>query len=69
LHFLHTLAVVFVLTLLLLSGMSYGKQVRPRTAAVMTSTVELDLTPWKYAWLAGGLISVTTITCYIALAQ
>ena len=69
LHFLHTLAVVFILTLLLLSGMSYGKQVRPGTAPVMTSTVELDLTPWKYAWLAGGLISVTTITCYVALAQ
>ncbi len=69
LHFLHTLAVVFVVTLVILFAFSRGKCDEPSVAVVPASNVEIDLEPWRFARIAGALISVTTIICYIALAQ
>jgi len=69
LHFLHTLALVFVLTTLLvlalsrISGSSTAQETRimPRSA--------LDLKPWKYTRLAAILIAISTVGFYVLLAQ
>lgn len=69
LHFLHTLAVVFVITLLILftlSGKGSDEQV---AAAIPPRSISLNLEPWRFARVTGALISVTTILCYILLAQ
>ena len=69
LHFLHTLGVVFVLTLALLVGLSLSSRDAEVAPVEAASAVSLDLTPWRYAKAAGAFISVATIACYIALAQ
>ncbi|MGI9271860.1 MAG: solute:sodium symporter family transporter [Woeseiaceae bacterium] len=70
LHFLHTLFVVFLITLIILFAFSAGQRAQTARASIETgAAAALDLTPWRYARLAGGLISVATIICYIALAQ
>jgi len=69
LHFLHTLGVVFVLTLALLVGLSAGSRDTEPAPLEAAGAVSLDLTPWRYAKVAGAFISVATIACYIALAQ
>jgi SSS family solute:Na+ symporter len=68
-HFLHTLALVFVLTLgvlFVISAISPEKHV-PEAKAAPEQVV--DLTPWRFARAAGIAISLVTLTCYIALAQ
>jgi len=69
LHFLHTLAVVFVITLIMLFAFSRGRRDTPATAATTVDDTNLDLAPWRYARPAGALISLATIVCYVALAQ
>ena len=69
LHFLHTLAVVFVVTLLVLFAFSRGGHGTPATVATTGGDAKLDLAPWRYARIVGTLISVATIVCYVALAQ
>jgi len=69
LHFLHTLGVVFLLTLALLVALSArgrAAELGPTTAPPVSG---LDLTPWRHAKLLGAIISVATIACYVALAQ
>jgi SSS family solute:Na+ symporter len=68
-HFLHTLAVVFGLTLLLLAVFSTGGRGAATTAAVPGNTVAVDLQPWRYARIAGAVIAIATISFYVALAQ
>jgi SSS family solute:Na+ symporter len=68
-HFLHTLAVVFGLTLLLLVVFSGGDRGAATTVAVPSSAVAVDLQPWRYARIAGALIATATICFYVALAQ
>jgi solute:Na+ symporter, SSS family len=67
-HFLHTLALVFGITLLLLAVFSSGGRTTA-TAAKSNHAVSVDLQPWRYARLAGGLISAATVIFYIFLAQ
>ncbi|MGI9232596.1 MAG: solute:sodium symporter family transporter [Woeseiaceae bacterium] len=69
LHFLHTLAVVFVVTLLMLFALTGGRRDTPPITATAGGNTELDLAPWRYARLTGTLISIATIVCYVALAQ
>jgi SSS family solute:Na+ symporter len=69
LHFLHTLAVVFVLTLALLFTFSSGRRATATASPEDTGESVLDLTPWRFARITGTLISIATIACYIALAQ
>jgi len=69
LHFLHTLAIVFVLTLVLLFAFSSRSRAPATTSAEVPGESGLDLTPWRYAKIAGTLISIATIACYVALAQ
>jgi SSS family solute:Na+ symporter len=82
LHFLHTLAMVFVLTMLLLLGVSSvsGKGNRANDPAVASNRLEtlgprsalhaqMDLTPWRHTPLAAVIISLLTLAFYIVLAQ
>ena len=70
LHFLHTLALVFVITVLLMIGISC---LRPAAESAGRAVDEVprvvDLTPWRYSRVAGVLITVAAIACYVALAQ
>ena len=69
-HFLHTLAVVFVITIVLMIGISF---LRPATESAEREIDEMpqavDLTPWRYSRVAGVLITATAIGCYVILAQ
>jgi len=69
LHFLHTLAVVFVVTLVMLFAISGGRRDAAPAAAKTSAYTEVNLVPWRYARLVGTLISLATIACYVALAQ
>jgi SSS family solute:Na+ symporter len=73
LHFLHTLAIVFGLTLVLLFGLSWARPAATGSGKITGSGTQnvahLDLTPWRHTRLAAILISVTTLAFYIALAQ
>lgn len=69
LHFLHTLAVVFVITLLLLFVFSRGEKDEHGATVMPASNVQLNLEPWRFARVTGVFISIATIVCYIALAQ
>ena len=68
-HFLHTLALVFVLTVILLGVMSWRSSPHTVVQSTPAAKTSLDLTPWRYAKVAGAAIAVITITCYVILAQ
>lgn len=66
-HFLHFLALVFLLTTGLMVVVS---KLSPAAAnEVVAPELKVDLTPWKYARIAGILISLSVIITYVALAQ
>lgn len=77
LHFLHTLAIVFVVTVIMLFGLSLATGTRgpahvtakdwntPRSAL----HAEMDMTPWRHTTLAAIIISLLTLAFYIGLAQ
>ena len=66
-HFLHFLALIFVLTVLMMLAIS---AVRPATKVYkQVHSGDVDIQPWKYANLVGGVIIVITILMYILLAQ
>ncbi len=71
LHFLHTLAIVFSLTLLLLFGLSLRNPGSGVTVQIAETPAhaQMDLTPWRHVRLAAVVISVLTLAFYIALAQ
>ena len=69
LHFLHTLAVVFLLTLLILFALSISGRRDNVSAPAVQKHSALDLTPWRHARTAGILISIATVAFYIVLAQ
>lgn len=70
LHFLHILAVVFVLTLAMMALISYtDKAAAPNNVNGGGAAPAVDMTPWRYTRIAGILISAATIGIYVALAQ
>jgi SSS family solute:Na+ symporter len=66
-HFLHFLAFVFLLTIVLMLVVS---KLRPSvwTPAAAGAT-GVDLTPWRYARYASAVVVILTLAFYIALAQ
>ncbi|WP_417449810.1 solute:sodium symporter family transporter [Kordiimonas sp.] len=66
-HFLHFLALVFVVTTLLILAIS--KIYPAYTGYREVYTNEVDITPWPHARKAGAAISVVTILFYVLLAQ
>ena len=72
LHFLHTLGFVFAITLLLLVTVSYATSGKVRSYEPLHEAsvgASVDLTPWRYARVAGIAIALTSIGCYVLLAQ
>jgi SSS family solute:Na+ symporter len=66
-HFLHFLALVFVLTVLLMLLVSHF---RPGEKIYQPAySHDVDITPWKLAPAAGLAISIITIAFYVFLAQ
>lgn len=66
-HFLHLLGAVFVLTVLLMMGIS---RFNPADRLYEpTHTGEVDITPWKYAKEASVVICAITVGCYVLLAR
>jgi SSS family solute:Na+ symporter len=66
-HFLHFLAAIFVLTVVLMIVISI---VRPDTSeAAAPAPAPVELQPWRHAGIASAIIVVLTLAFYIALAQ
>jgi SSS family solute:Na+ symporter len=66
-HFLHFLALIFVLTVAIMLVISHFKPADHVYEQTYTHAVEL--TPWKHARKLGFAIAVITIVCYLLLAQ
>ena len=66
-HFLHFLAIVFVVTSALMLIIS--RFVPATRGYAETYTHAVDITPWPHAKKAGAAISVVTILFYVLLAQ
>ena len=66
-HFLHFLAVVFVIVV---GFMLVSSRVRPASKVYAEpDAAKVDMTPWKHAKAMGVFVSVCTIACYVLLAQ
>jgi len=66
-HFLHFLATVFVLTVLLMLVIS---KFRPaKETYVQEYTHDVDITPWKHARLIAFIISLAAVLFYVLMAQ
>ena len=68
-HFLHTLAIVFVLTLLLMLLISLRSGPAAASATLTIEKPVLDMTPWRWAKPAAIAISLATLLFYVFLAQ
>lgn len=68
-HFLHTLAIVFLVTLLLMFVVSYRAPVIPAGQWASENQSGLDLTPWRYARTMAITITALTLAFYVVLAQ
>ena len=66
-HFLHFLALIFALTVIFMLVVSAFKPATKIYKQVYSGDV--DIQPWRFANLVGGLIVVTTVLTYIILAQ
>ena len=66
-HFLHFLAIVFVVVVLFVGLVSHF---RPASAERFDADrAPVDMTPWRHAKAMGAFVAVCTIVCYAALAQ
>lgn len=66
-HFLHFLAMVFVLTALLMLVISKFKAAQ--VTYVQEYTHDVDITPWKHVRLTALVISLAAILFYVLMAQ
>ena len=69
LHFLHTLALVFLLTLLMMFAISSVRPAAAGSLPIKQARESLDLTPWRFARVASAGIAASVFLTYIALAQ
>ena len=66
-HFLHFLAIVFVVVA---AFMLVSARLRPaRSRHAEPGPAPVDMTPWKHAKAMGVFVSVCSIGCYLLLAQ
>nr|WP_010179230.1 solute:sodium symporter family transporter [Aquimarina agarilytica] len=62
-HFLHVMAILFVLNISIM--LVIGKLYPMEEAYIGQETKEVDITPWKYALLSGGIITVLVLSTYL----
>jgi len=62
-HFLHIMGILFVINvgIMMIAGM-----LKPKTNIYTPTTTQvIDTTPWKYAYIIGGLITILVISTYL----
>ncbi len=66
-HFLHLMAIVFVVVV---GFMLLSSKLRPaRSRYAEPDETPVDMTPWKHAKAMGAFVCVCTVGCYVLLAQ
>lgn len=62
-HFLHVMAILFILNIgiMLIIGKLYPREVD----YIQKITKEVDITPWKYAFVIGTIITVMVVSTYL----
>ena len=68
-HFLHFLAVVFVLTVVLMLAVGRVTKKKHYVVEQPGKNAAVDLTPWKLARPTGAIIVVATVVIYVVLAR
>ncbi len=66
-HFLHLLAIVFVVVVAFMLLVSRFRPAQSRYEE--PDAAQVDMTPWKHAKSLGGFVCFCTIACYVLLAQ
>ncbi|MFT5892434.1 MAG: SSS family solute:Na+ symporter [Dokdonia sp.] len=62
-HFLYVMGVLFVLNIIIMLVIGL---IKPKTDAyVVVPTEAIDTTPWKYAYIVGGLIVLLVLSTYL----
>ena len=62
-HFLHVMGILFVVNIII---MLIVGAIKPKTDEYVPQQTEaIDTTPWKYAWIVGGLITLLVLSTYL----
>ncbi|MEM9647449.1 MAG: solute:sodium symporter family transporter, partial [Bacteroidota bacterium] len=61
-HYLHVMGILFVFNVAVM--LIFGKIMPKKEVTVEESTDVIDITPWKYAFAIGGVISLLVISTY-----
>ncbi|WP_108808284.1 solute:sodium symporter family transporter [Aquimarina spinulae] len=62
-HFLHVMALLFILNVLIMLGI--GRRYPRKEEYKQEYTKQVDITPWKYVKVAGGIICLLVIAVYV----
>ncbi len=62
-HFLHVMGILFVVNIIIMLVIG---MIKPKTDIYVPETTEvIDTTPWKYAYIVGGLITLLVLSTYL----
>lgn len=62
-HFLHVMGILFIINIIIMLVIG---MIKPKTDIYIPETTEvIDTTPWKYAYLVGGLITLLVLSTYL----
>ena len=62
-HFLHVMGILFVVNIII---MLIVGALKPKTDVYVPKVTEaIDTTPWKYAWIVGGIITLLVLSTYL----
>lgn len=62
-HFLHVMGILFVINIIIMLVIG---MLKPKTDIYVPETTEvIDTTPWKYAYIVGGLITLLVLSTYL----
>ncbi len=62
-HFLHIMGILFVVNIVIMLVVGL---VKPKTDVYIPKVTDvIDTTPWKYAWIVGGLIALLVLSTYL----
>ena len=62
-HFLHIMGILFVVNIIIMLVVGL---IKPKTDVYVPKVTDvIDTTPWKYAWVVGGLITLLVLSTYL----
>ncbi len=67
-HYLYAVFVLLPLELLLMYLMNQSNKQKNPEAWIQEDVGAVDLTPWKYRWVAAGLIILCIVVVYVAFS-